>query len=229
MPRTLSGVIQDLIAQGTQRTVHLLTFQVGIATYRFAEDAVRHLGFDYQPYLLLESGARYSERLRGEPVTVKLQNITLETAELLKEEGSAIQGVEATLERLYLAARETVVIFRGRISEVEINERDATITIASELDPTATQIPKRKYSALCVWDFKDANCGYVDGVDPNDPGTGQPFVICPKDFASCQARSREERFPGFLTVTRELTESVEGQTPDANDDRALSAVLGDYP
>jgi len=220
----LSSAIQTLLAQNTQRVCHLLTFSVGAATYRFAEDRVTHGGNLYLPHLALEAGPKYSEQLQLQPIAVRLQNITLETARMLQVEGAAVQGQEATLERLFLQAAETVVLFRGRISEVTLDEQNATLTLAGELDPTAAQIPARKYSALCVWDFKDARCGYTDGADPNDPDTSLPFVSCPKDLLSCQARGRQHRFPGFLTITRELTEAIEGNAPDAADDRALSAL-----
>ena len=224
MSRTLSSAIQTLVAQGVQRVCHLLTFTVGATTYRFAEDRITHVGNTYEPHLALDSGPKYSEQLKLQPVTVRVQNITLEAAKLLKDQGAAVQGQEATLERLFLQAGETVTLFKGRISEVEVDERSATLTLAGDLDPTATQVPTRKYSALCVWDFKDANCGYLDGADPNDHATSQPFLACGKDLDSCQARGRAQRFPGFLTITRELTDAVEGNAPDASDDRSLSAL-----
>jgi hypothetical protein len=225
MARALSANIQALIAGGEPlRTVHLLTFTAGPTTYRFAEDLVTHLGNVYLPHLMVETGPRYSEQLQLHPVRVRLQNITLETAALLQAEGTNLQGQEATLERLFLAARETVVLFRGRISEIVVDEREATLTLTGDLDPSAAQVPRRKYSALCVWDFKDANCGYVDGLDPNDPVSGQPFVSCPKDLDSCQRRGRLHRFPGFLTITRELTETVERNMPDPEEDATLSEL-----
>ena len=223
MSRTLSATIQSLIQQNVTRVCHLLTFTVGATTYRFAEDRITHAGNLYQPHLALVSGPKYSEQLQLQPVTVRLQNITLETAKLLKDEGSDLQGQEATLERLFLAARETVVLFKGRISEIEAGEQEATLTAAGDLDPTAAQIPQRKYSALCVWNFKDSRCGYTDGVDPDNPATVQPFTVCPKDLLSCQARGRQQRFPGFLTITRDLTEAVEGNAPDPDDDPTLAA------
>jgi hypothetical protein len=224
--RTLSDAIQTLIGQGTQRVCHLLTFSVGATTYRYAQDRITHVGNLYEPHLVLDSGPKYSEQLQLNPVTVKLQNITLEAATLLKDQGAAIQGQEATLERLFLQAGETVVLFKGRISEVEVDEQSATLTLKGDLDPTAAQVPARKYSALCVWDFKDSNCGYTDGADPNDPDTGEPFVTCSKDLESCKARGRAQRFPGFLTITRELTEAIQGNAPDPNGGRALSALYG---
>lgn len=225
MARTLSTAVANAVAAGATPFFHLLRFTVGATNYYFAEDQITHLGNTYKPHLILDAPARYVQKLQLEPVTVRLQNIDLATAKTLKTEQAAIQGQEATLSRLFLKAHEAVTLFVGQISEVEINERDATLTLVGDLDPTATQVPKRKYSHLCVWDFKDTNCGYVDGVDPNDPETGLPFVICPKDFLSCQARSREERFPGFIHITRDLTEAVEGQLPGyEEDDRALAGL-----
>lgn len=225
MSRTLSANIQTLIAAGQpQRTLHLLTFTVGATTHRFAEDLITHLDNQYLPHLIVDSGPKYSEQLRLQPVTLRLQNITLETARMLKDEGTLLQGQEATLERLFLKAGETVVLFRGRIGEIEVSEQDATLQLVGELDPSAAQIPTRKYSASCVWDFKDTNCGYTDGVDPYDPSTGQPFTVCPKNLASCQRRGRQQRFPGFLTISRELTESIEGKTPDISGGSDLSEI-----
>ncbi len=202
---------------------HLLRFTVGATTYRFTEgdgtfQGLRHLGNLYLPHMIVNFPVRYTQKLRTEPLTIELQNIDLETAAVLKAEKSVMQGAEAVFERLFLKANEAVTLFRGPISEVEIDERRAVLTLVGDLDPTASHVPKRKYSSLCVWDFKDANCGYIDGVDPDDPGTGQPFTVCPKDFLSCVARSREERFPGFIHVTRDLTDAVEGQVRDEEDD-----------
>lgn len=224
MSRTLPASIEALLEQGAHHACHLLTFAVGAMTFRFAEDHITHLGNLYLPHLRLEAGPKYSEQLQLYPVTVRLQNITLETAQWLREEGASLQGQEATLERLFLEAGETVILFRGRISEMEVGEREATLRLAGELDPSAPRIPRRKYSALCVWDFKDDNCGYRDGLDPDDPATGQPFLHCPKDLESCKGRGRAHRFPGFLTITRELTESIEGNAPDAAETDGWNAL-----
>ena len=227
MPRTLSANIQAAIAASPSRVCHLLSFTVFGTNYYFAEDQVVFQGNTYAPHLIFDSPIRLTEQLRLEPVRVRLQNIDLQTAQMLKTEQSDLQGVEATVQRLFLAANEAVILLRGRIGEIQLTERDAALTLEGDLDPTATALPRRKYSNLCVWDFKDANCGYVNGVDPDDPQTGQPFLVCPKDFASCRARGREHRFPGFLHVTRDLTEAVEGQSHRAGpeEDRTLSEAL----
>ena len=223
MPRTLSSTIQTLLAQATSSVAHLLSFTVGATTYRFTEgdgtfQGIQHLGNLYLPHMIVNFPVRYTQKLRSQPLTVELQNIDLQTASMLKAEQTAMQGVEAAFERLFLKANEAVTLFRGPISEVEIDERRAALTLLGDLDPTASHVPKRKYSSLCVWDFKDLRCGYTGGVDPDDPGTGQPFTVCPKDFLSCVARSREERFPGFIHVTRDLTDAVEGQVRNEEED-----------
>jgi len=223
--RTLSANIQAALASGKHQVCHLLSFTVFGTNYYFAEDQVTFQGNAYAPHLVLDSGIRMSEQLRVEPVTVRLQNIDLQTAQVLDFERSDLQGIEATIERLYLAANEAVILLRGRIGEIRVDERTAMLTLEGDLDPTATEIPRRKYSNLCVWDFKDANCGYEDGTDPDDPATGQPFLICPKNFLSCRARGREHRFPGFLHITRDLTESIEGQSRSRDAERTLSEAL----
>lgn len=216
MSRSLSPAIQAEIAKPTSRAVHLLKLgPVNGTTYYFAEDRVLFQGNLYQPWLILASAVRYTQKLQLDPVSVKLQNITLEAAAILRQESSFIEGAEATLQRLYLACNEALTLFVGRIAGIEIDQQNATITIAGDLDPTASVAPKRQFSATCVWDFKDSNCGYVDGSDPNDPETNAPFTTCPKDFLSCTARGRQHRFPGFIHISRDLTNSLEGQAPDA--------------
>jgi len=225
MPRTLSANIQAALAGGKHQVCHLLSFTVFGTSYYFAEDQVTFQGNSYAPHLILDSAIRLTQQLQLEPVRVRLQNIDLQTAEMLETEQSDVQGVEATVQRLFLVVNEAVILFRGRIGEIQLTERAALLTLEGDLDPTASEIPRRKYSNLCVWDFKDSNCGYVNGVDPNDPQTGQPFLVCPKDFSSCRARGREHRFPGFLHITRDLTEAVEGQSKTPEEDRTLSEAL----
>jgi phage-related protein len=225
MPRNLSSAIQNAIAQNRSSVCHLLSFAVGQASYWFAEDQVRFQGNLYQPWLSLDSPVKYTQKLQLDRVTVKLQNLSLDTAAILKATGSDMQGAEARLQRLYLNANDAVTLFVGRIADIDVDEQSATITLAGDLDPTASQVPTRKYSATCVWVFKDQECGYTDGVDPLDPATSAPFATCPKDFLSCGARGRQHRFPGFIHISRDLTLAVEGQAPDASSDSRMLAEL----
>ena len=215
MPRILSSAIQSAIAKSKSSVCHLLSFQVGQNAYRFAEDRVTFQGNWYEPWLTVASPVRYTQKLQVQPVSVRLQNITLDTAKMLQQERDAIQGSEATLQRLFLDCNEALTLFVGRVAEIHVNDRSADITLAGDLDPIATQVPARKFTASCVWGFKDTNCGYTPGADPADPTTGSPFSTCPKDFLSCQARGRQHRFPGFIHISRDLTLAIEGQLPDS--------------
>jgi len=208
LPRTLSSGIELAINNSNCQFVHLLTFTIGETTYRFSEDHIQHLGNSYEPGLLMKGPIRYSEQLRVDPVALAIENVTLEMAAILKDVAHDIQGQEATLERLYLPAAGTLLLFRGRIGEIAVTEREAMLTLITEFDPLASRIPSRRYSALCTWNFMDSNCGYVPNEDPLDPLTATPFTSCSKDFLSCEQRGRMHRFPGFLHLTREVSETV---------------------
>lgn len=225
MPRTLSAAIQSAIAQYGSAVCHLLSFTVGNISFYFADDAVSFQGNSYQPWLILDSPVHYTQKLQLDPVTVTLQNVSLDVAATLQSLQSDIQGAEATLRRLYFAANDAVTLFVGSIGAIDIDERNVTITIVGNLDPAATQVPVRKYSATCVWAFQDDNCGYTN-ADPVDPSTDASFVSCPKDFLSCGARGRQHRFPGFLHISRDLTLAVEGQLPTAPASSLTLADLG---
>lgn len=208
MPRTLSSAIQLAITQDNCQIAHLLTFTIGDSTYRFSEDQRHFNGNSYQPGLTIKGPIRYSEQLQADPVVVSLENISLEMAALLQSTASSIQGQEATLARLYLQAADTLLLFRGRIGEIQINEQEAILTIITEFDPIATRIPSRQYSALCTWNFMDSHCGYLASEGLLDPQTSLPFSQCPKDFVSCGQRGRQHRFSGFLHLTREVSETM---------------------
>jgi phage-related protein len=223
--RTLSPAIQAAIAQRNSVTCHLLSFSVGTAAFYFAEDHITFQGNTYVPHLILGSPITYNQTLQSKPVTVKLQNVSLEIAAILKTQQSAIQGVEVALSRLFLSANEAVTLFVGIITQVDIDEQTVTLTLDGDLDPTASTVPTRNYSQLCMWNFKDSNCGYSDESDPNDPITDLPFAACNKTFLECQARGRQQRFPGFVYLTANLTQAVQGQSLAQRPPVTLSSIL----
>ena len=224
--RNVSPAIQPLLSQPTVTVIHLLSFTVGAVAYYFAEDLVVFQGNTYLPHLLDDFAVKYNQTLQSKPVTVKLQNVSLDMAAVLKAQQSNMQGVEVLLLRFFPAVNDSVTLFNGVITQVEIDEQSVMLTLDSDLDPTASQIPKRQYSQLCIWNFKDSNCGYTDGVDPSDPSTGLPFTFCPKDLLSCQARGRQQRFPGFVHITADLTQLIQGQAPpNVVQPQPLSSVL----
>ncbi|HWP84515.1 MAG TPA: hypothetical protein VNN17_04960, partial [Terriglobia bacterium] len=111
MARALSAAVQAALAAAPQRTCHLLEFTAGASTYRFTDGdgsggGITHGGNLYLPHLRVVSGPRYSEELKRQSCVVRLQNITLTSAALVKDQQELLQGPEATLSRLFLAALE---------------------------------------------------------------------------------------------------------------------------
>lgn len=223
--RNLSPAIQALITQPKSSVCHLLSFTVGATPYYFAEDQIVFQGNTYLPHLILDSPVKYNQTLQSNPATVKLQNVSLEMATVLKAQQSDMQGVEVMLRRLFLQVNDSVTLFVGVITQMDIDEQSVILTVDGDLDPTASTVPTRTYSQLCMWNFKDSNCGYTDGVDPADPNTTLPFAACDKTFLGCQARGRAQRFPGFVYLTANLTQAVQGQQPNVVQPQPLSSVL----
>lgn len=190
MARTLSAAVAAAVARESGVIRHLLSFTVGATPYRFSEDAISHGGNDYEPHLLLDGfEARYTQTLRSDPATVRLQNVSKEMAAVLKTEDLDILGVEVTLQRLFLLANEAVTIYVGRIAEVTVDENAVALALRADLDPNAVRVPKRQYSALHS----------TDGATFEDM-SGTPHL-----------------FDGFLHVTRELTDSIGEPIPPPAD------------
>jgi len=227
MPRTLSAGIQSQISRPSSEAGHLLTFgPVNGTTYYFGEDLVIFGGHTYLPHLIGDFAVKFTQKLQLDPVSLHLQNVSLEMAAIVNTQRSDIQGAPATLSRFWPAINEALVLFSGVVTEIDVDEKEVLVVLAGDLDPTASQVPKRTYMATCSRTFKDASCGYVNGVDPNDPGTGLPYVACPKDFVSCTARGRKHRFDGFIHIQRDLTLAYEGVAPDAAaPQRTLASLL----
>lgn len=61
--------------------------------------------------------------------------------------------------------------------------------LASKLDLTNLQIPKRQVTEFCPWVYRGAECGWNGGFfDVNDNPSNAANDVCGKRFSSCQAR-----------------------------------------
>jgi hypothetical protein len=110
-----------------------------------------------------------------------------------------LQGATAILSRLFLTRNEAVIIFYGQITAVDPDEDSVELVLNGDMDPTASVVPVRKYAQVNSADGKTLDQMTTDGD--------------------------ENLFDGFLTITRDLTQAIEGQAPDAiTPDRALSSL-----
>lgn len=178
----------------------------------YAESALTFKGITYQGYLMRGSAIEQNRSLRSDVGELRLLNVDLVVDAVINQ--GNFDGALAEVKMLLLGIDEEVPLLTGLVSEIRQTEEAVELRVVSRLDPAQFPVPFRQWSDVCTFRFKDPQCGYVDGVDPDDPGTGLPFVLCPKTYDACLARSREERFPGFLTITPGQA-SVVRRTPGA--------------
>ncbi len=209
MPRGLSQAARDYNGPFHWAASFTLTDQT---QKHYAEAALTFKGTTYQGYLMRGTTIEQNRSLRSDVGELRLLNVDLVVDAVINQ--GNFDGALAEVKMLLIGIDEEVPLLTGLVSEIRQTEEAVELRVVSRLDPAQFPIPFRQWSDVCTFRFKDPMCGYVDGVDPNDPGTGLPFLLCPKTFAACLARSREERFPGFLTITPDQA-SVVRNTPGA--------------
>lgn len=203
--RTLSAAIQAAIAASEVPFEDLLEVFLPAGTLRYTSGAAAVVvaGQSYQPYLAERFQITQSKALKADSVEVRIVNVDGSVRAALLE--AQPENRECVLRRYFVAAGEAVELFRGRLRELEAGEREIRFRVVSPLDPASADLAPRLYAYDCQWVFKNqATCGYTNGIDPNDPATGQPFTFCPKTLAACAARGRRHRFGGFVYITSEL-------------------------
>jgi uncharacterized phage protein (TIGR02218 family) len=76
----------------------------------------------------------------------------------------AFDGAELQLERAFMASygdtsTGTVILFVGRVAEIDLGRAIATFTINSHLELLNTQLPRNLWQPGCVNSLGDASCG----------------------------------------------------------------------
>ncbi len=186
------------------RLIRLAQVTTDVTTHYFAAASLNFGGNLYKTWLTADEPIRRFRSLRVDAATLKLQNADKQMEALIfaeKFEGAAVKIFDLLYD---LATPDTVELIRGVLTDREMREAAVEWSIVPTWDSTTIDVPRRVYSRTCTFRFKAAECGYVDGVHADDPGTMLPFVSCPKDFAACTARERTARFPGFIHITNDL-------------------------
>lgn len=216
MPRNLvSGAAYPTNFRGQViRLAEITTRKVSdntIVTHYFATEETIYAGNLYKPWLVMDEPVHRFRSLQVPQSGIKLQNAdgTLETLlAVQKWEGATVKILDffPDVSDIGEGRPDAVELIRGVLGERQADEALASWPVVPAWDPATVEAPRRPFSRACTWRFKGNECGYVDGVDPNDPGTGLPFVTCPKDVTACTARGRAHRFPGFIHISRELVQ-----------------------
>lgn len=209
--RTIPSAVMTAAGRDYAAAVHLFRFTVGATTWYYAETQLTIGANLYLPYLVVEAGPRHTRAIATKSARVRLDNVDLETAAILKDRRDDLQGAAAVLALYYLAGGTEVPLLTGTIGAAECDQASARITLVGP-ELNVIQLPLRSYSQYCTWKFKSEECGYVGEL-----------TECDKTFAACTVRARTQRFNGFVHITRDLTQLVEGPRRDEPADESSGA------
>jgi hypothetical protein len=238
MPRKMiSGNAYPVQYRG--QLIKLAIITTDAAAHYFAAEETDYAGNHYLPWLVIEQPIHRYRSLQADSATISLQNADGELEILMaaeRFEGAGIVLLDLFTELTGIggglpdACELLHGILNGGINNSGMaNGAVASWNIVPAYDPTTIGAPPRIYATDCSNRFRKPMCGYTAGVDPNDPGTGLPYVICTKDFAACTARGRTHRYTGFVHVTLTTTAvypPAGGRVPGGDGDGGISPGAG---
>lgn len=206
MPRTTqAGTAYPRQYRG--ETVRLAQVTTNLKTHYFADAETDFNGQHYIGWLIVDEPIHRYDSLQRDDASLKLSNVTGDLEAMVFAE--VWEGALVVLLDYFTALGKgltaTVELIRGKLgARVQADEQIMAWNLLPLYDPQKISAPSEIFAENCGFRFKDNRCGYVNGVDPNDPATGLPFVLCDKNLAHCQARGRAHRYPGFVQVTFDL-------------------------
>lgn len=86
-------------------------------------------------------------------------------------DGATVQLERAFMQSWGNTAAGTVVLFAGRISDIEASRTLISLKVRSHLDLLNIQMPRRLWQASCTHNFGDPMCGYNRVAGTNAQGT----------------------------------------------------------
>ncbi len=199
--RTLNAEIAALIALAVPPSINeLLRITVDGVTLRYAQHEETIAGNLYGAYLRVAAYPRYIRSLGRPTARVRLSVADLAVPDAILAHRDTLQGAPAVLARWYPEALAEDLLITGTIGRVTCGRDGAEFEIAAlELD--TVQVPVRVCQQECSHVFKSTECGYVGAT-----------ASCNKTWANCSdaSRLRIQSFDGVLTISRDLTATVEG-------------------
>ncbi len=203
------------------RLIRLAEVTTDVGTHFFATERVSFVGNLYEPWLVSNEAILRRRSLQVDSAMLSLQNADRQMEALIFAE--QFEGAKVKLlDLLYdLDPANAMELVRGVLSDREMTEETVEWSIVPTWDATTVEAPRRVYSRTCTFRFKSPECGYVDGLDP-DETPGVPFATCPKDFQACVDRGRKQNFPGFIHVTQALQQAFPPPTSIASSSSHLN-------
>ncbi|MGH9777575.1 MAG: hypothetical protein ACRD5I_04115 [Candidatus Acidiferrales bacterium] len=139
------------------------------AVYHFADQQGVFAGQSYEPLLRVAQGPRFSRTLAADYGEIELvANPNLIAQAPMPPIGAPpvpferFEGALCVLSQHLIGLDESIVLLRGRLTELEESDAGFRFRIVSELDPAQIQVHARSYASLCTWPFRRGLCGYLD-------------------------------------------------------------------
>lgn len=131
-----------------------------------------------------------------EEVPIEIQNITREFSAYVANNPQQVNGQRVRILKTFMDLLDdpasVMVEFEGEIDGMSVNAEAASFTVRRYQSALSLTLPRRKYEALCQYEFKGAGCGYT--------GTA---TSCDHTMARCKGLANRPNFGGFLGVPKE--------------------------
>lgn len=186
---TVSPALATALQSTVNEPVDLYELYLDAGTLYYSTRDITCGGHHYLPYV--NSRSEIALHMDGEfaNVTVELTNVDLAIAAVLTTQD--IEGKTLIIRKIDASvADDSLVLFSGLMERPSsITDDKATIEAKHILGSTEIEVPARKFSTLCGWKFKGAQCQYAGSEGD-----------CNKSWSRCSALSNTDHFGGFRFV-----------------------------
>jgi len=115
----------------------------------------------YSGYDISRGDIQTDISLSNQEVSVNIGNIDLDFSTLLRttEIRNAVVEILKVFRGHLDSAAHGIKMFTGRIDGVSLDQETLAITVVGRIDLVERQLPARKYTIFCPWEFGDEICG----------------------------------------------------------------------
>lgn len=128
----------------------------------------------YDAYGLARRDISRSSNLKADKITVEIDNVEREMSTLIAN--NEFRNRELVIWKVFLGQLEDpddyIELFRGQMDEPAADENSLEVTVKNKFDIFEREIPRRKYSLNCPWEFGSEECGVEISEDDNTLVTG---------------------------------------------------------
>ena len=139
-----------------------------VARYTSADTDLTYNGNTYKKFLITRSRTRLSVGLEVDTLNITAHpgpaDLLNGASWLAAVRNGALDGADVKLERVFMptwgdTSLGTIVLFQGRVAEIEVSRTEVKITVKSELELLDIQLPRNFYQSGCINTLFDNGCG----------------------------------------------------------------------